>query len=182
MGGNSSHDHIVQQMGAGLHVELGDYTQPTSKVIDSFDYRFVICKRDILRDCARFVLQHANTSEVGKNKKEKKLFAEILEGIFADFFSMDIKEQSTEFLNNDVSQSDDDDDEYQSPPPLDTVNNGVPESPDPISKIMRKMNVQNEQQLTDANVCLDDEQIKRHLTRYFDAKESEQSILIYGNR
>merc|ERR1719464_264777 len=110
--GNASHDHIIQQMGAGLHVELGEYVETdTAAKANNADYRFVLCRRDILRDCARFVLQHANTSEVGKSRKEKRLFAEILEPVFSHFLNMDIREQCTEFLANDIESDEDDDDD-----------------------------------------------------------------------
>merc|ERR1719242_2228408 len=173
--GNSSHDHIIRQMGAGLYVELGDFKVEGSSKMNNHDYRFVVSKRDILRDCARFVLQHANANDVGRHKKEKRLFAEILEGVFMHFFKMDITEQCAEFLQNDV----DSDDEEHSPSPSSSVG-----SPDPISKIMRKIDVQQRGTIEAIAVdsLEDTHSVHTHLERYFDAEKSKDSMVIYGNR
>jgi len=182
--GNASHDHIIQQMGAGLHVELGDYVEDDRafRGLNHHDYRFVICKRDVLRDCARFVLQHANTSDVGNDKKEKKLFAEILENVFVQFFKMDITEQCAEFLQNDIDSDDDDDDEPHSPSPS-SSNTSTRASPDPIAKIMRKMDTLQRHSIDtiDADKLEDTHSIDVHLEQYFDAERTD-SVLIYGNR
>lgn len=180
--GNSSHDHIIQQMGAGLHVELGDYVdeEDIRSTLNHHDYRFVVCKRDVLRDCARFVLQHANTSDVGNHKKEKKLFAEILENVYVQFFKMDITEQCAEFLQNDI---DTDDEEEHSPSPSSSSGSSR-SSPDPIAKIMRKMDTQPKATIDtiDVDKLEDKHSIQQHLEQYFDAQRSTESVLIYGNR
>jgi len=176
--GNASHDHIIQQMGAGLHVELGEYVEQDSTAkANRADYRFVMCRRDILRDCARFVLQHANTSDVGKSRKEKRLFAEILEHVFSHFLNMDTREQCTEFLANDI-ESDDDEDECASP--SSSGASSLTRSPDPISRIMRKMETHSEESSTVRAVDLDGRAVEQHIERYFDA--SRKSTVIYGNR
>jgi len=175
--GNASHDHIIQQMGAGLHVELGEYVEEDTKAkANRADYRFVVCRKDILRDCARFVLQHANTSDVGKSKKEKKLFAEILEHVFAHFLHMDTREQCAEFLANDIESDEDDDDDCASP--SSSGASSLNRSPDPISRIMRKMDTHDEDSMR--AVDADGRAVEQHLQRYFDA--SRKSTVIYGNR
>eukprot|EP01084_Bolivina_argentea_P034850 64560_1 len=181
--GNASHDHIIQQMGAGLVAEVGDYCSLKHPRIDNNDYRFVIGNRNVLRDCARFVFQHANTAEVGQEKKEKKLFAEILENIFNDLFAMNIKEQSTEFLQNDVDSDSDDDTKMNNSNNTNNTTQSNSNSPEPISKIMRKMEIQNETELENMKLnAMDSNQINQHLSTYFVENEEAKAVVIYGNK
>jgi len=189
--GNASHDAIIAQMAAGLAVEVGDYAADREESggvgLDAHDYRFVVFQRDVLRDCARFVLQHANTSDVGSHRKEKRLFAEILENVFLHFFKMDISEQSAEFLQNDIDsdgaannkdandEDEDDDDESSA-------------SMEVISQIMRRVDCPKEsaqrQQIEAMAVegLEDGHSIAVHLEQYFEAERAADSVVIYGNR
>eukprot|EP00484_Ammonia_sp_Unknown_P020845 CAMPEP_0197028052 /NCGR_PEP_ID=MMETSP1384-20130603/7848_1 /TAXON_ID=29189 /ORGANISM="Ammonia sp." /LENGTH=1209 /DNA_ID=CAMNT_0042456995 /DNA_START=176 /DNA_END=3805 /DNA_ORIENTATION=+ len=176
--GTSNHDHIIQQMGAGLHVELGEYMKmPKESKINNHDYRFVVYDKKILGDCVELIYQKANKEEVGKSKEQKRLFAEIMESLFGEFFNLDIKTSSARFLDNNVES--DIDDEDTSP------------SPHNISNIIQKVDVENEENLNQIDVCkLDETQMNHVLNTYYYDNSNENDkedaavppTVLYGNR
>ena len=85
------------------------FYEPFHDKLNNADYRFVIQNSNILTDCVRFIFQVANKEEVGKDRSQKKLFAEVMESLFLEFFELNIKEQSDEFMDTDLSSDLDDD-------------------------------------------------------------------------
>ena len=71
--GNQSHDHITHQMRAGLMVELDYiYDRTNSGIINIHDYRFLICKQDILRGCAVLYSNMAILRRLAHTEKTKE--------------------------------------------------------------------------------------------------------------